>query len=179
MTATQAAPIDALVAIAWSRVWSPIVPQPLFTAAWNALALPTDRALCDAIFFSTFHTGFPTPTAPLLLHVALNRSGDAVRMDMLRAMSHLGIKAGDHMLAPDHLAIVCEVLAAALAADETVIVSEICRRYLVPWCDSTHVRLKGTDQRLSDIVLAFRTFADDLAAQAVLPLATELPLTAP
>jgi hypothetical protein len=122
--------------------------------------------LRDTAFFSTFHTGFPTPQAPLLLHVALNRPGDSVRMDMLRTMSHLGVKAGDHMLPPDHVAIVCEVLASAIVADEPVIVSEICRRYLAPWCDAAILRLKETDTGLANVVVGFRDFIGELCERA-------------
>jgi hypothetical protein len=149
---------DALVAIAWSRVWSPVVPPPLFVAAWRALDLPEDHAMRDTLFFSTFHAGFPSPQVPLLLHVALNRPGDSARMDFLRAMSHLGIKAGNHMLPPDHLAVACEVAASALAADEPVIVDQIRERYLRPWCDVTVSRLAAEDPGLLGIVLDFQSF---------------------
>jgi hypothetical protein len=149
---------DALVAIAWSRVWSSVVPPPLFVAAWQALDLPQDPAVRDTQFFSTFHTGFPSPQIPLLLHVALNRPGDSVRMDFLRAMSHLNVKAGDHMLPPDHLAVACEIMASALAADEPVIVQAICERYLSPWCDASIDRLAAGNRDLLEIVLDFQTF---------------------
>lgn len=161
MTA-PAAPFEALVAITWSRVWSPVVPPALFVAAWAALGLPEDRAVRDTAFFSTFHAGFPTPKAPLLLHAALNRPGDAVRMDVLRAMSHLGVKAGDHMLPPDHVAIACEVLTSAIVAGEPVIVREIAMRYLVPWCERMLARLEKAEAGLMDIVRAFRDFLYDV-----------------
>jgi len=140
-----------------------VVPPPLFAAAWQALDLPEDQTLRETQFFSTFHTGFPSPQVPLLLHVALNRPGDSVRMDFLRAMSHLNVKAGDHMLPPDHLAVACEIMASALTADEPVIVQAICERYLAPWCDASIDRLAAGNRDLLEIVLDFQAFVLGLA----------------
>ena len=165
MSAAAAIPTEALVLIAWSRVWSPVIPKPLFEAAWQALDLPGDAAAHDTEYFSTFHAGFPAPRVPLLLHVALDRPGDSVRMDFLRLMSHLNMTAGDHMLAPDHLAIACEVVARAIADDEPVIVREIAERYLLPWCAVSARRLPGMESALRGIVERFRMLAESLSVE--------------
>lgn len=158
--------LDAAAAIAWSRIWSPVVPRQASMAAWQALDLPRDETLRDVIFCSTFHAGFPSPKVPLFLHEALNQPGDHVRMDFLRAMSHLRVKAGAKMLPPDHLAVACEIVACALSADEPVIVAEIRDRYLLPWCTAAEARLAEDDKRLSEIVQGFRSYAAALLGGA-------------
>lgn len=156
---------DALVAIAWSRVWSPVVPRGALITAWQALGLPDDDTLRDTCFCSTFHAGFPSPRVSLLLHDALDRPGDHVRIDLLRAMTHLGVQAGPKMLPPDHLAVACEITACALSADEPVIVAELRDRYLLPWCATAEARLTEDDAGLLDIVREFRSFAAALAGR--------------
>lgn len=163
MNAEAGENFDALVAIAWSRIWSPVVPCEAFVATWGALDLPDDAALRDTEFFSTFHAGFPAPKVPLFLHEALNLPGDHARIDFLRAMAHLGVKAGDKMLPPDHLAVACEIVACALSAGEQVIAAEIRDRYLLPWCAAAGARLMEDDDGLREIVRNFRSFAGALA----------------
>lgn len=170
MTSEPIGSFDALVAVAWSRIWSPAVPHEVFVAAWRALVLPGDATLRDAVFCSTFHAGFPAPEVPLLLHAALNRPGDHVRMEILRAMAHLGVKAGPKMLPPDHLAIVCEVTACALKAGEAVMVAEFRDRYLVPWCAQAEACLAKGNGDLLKIVRRFGSFVQALgAASAEVP----------
>lgn len=151
-----AAPIESLVLIAWSRIWSPVAPIAWFHEAWKALDLPDDEALRDIEFCSIFHAGVPAPRVPLLLHAALDRPGDVVRMDWMRVMAHLGLAPGDPMLPPDHLAIACEIFAQAVARDEALIIGELRSRYLEPWCDAAARRLSGEDPRLTAIVERFR-----------------------
>lgn len=76
-----APPIESLVLIAWSRVWTPAAPIAWFYEAWKALDLPDDEALRDVERCSAFHAGVPAPRVPLLLHAALEHPGDVVRMD--------------------------------------------------------------------------------------------------
>jgi|ThiBioDrversion2_2_1062182.scaffolds.fasta_scaffold35925_2 hypothetical protein len=156
MTVISDMPTEALVLFAWSRIWSPVVPPDWYREAWAALGLPDDEEFRDTGFCSTFHTGFPAPRVPLLLHAALNQPGDTVRMDWMRVMSHLGIAPGEHMLPPDHLAIDCEIFASAVARSEDVIVRELSERYLSPWCDTAIRRLSDADPRLGGIVEQFR-----------------------
>lgn len=166
MSRERAGPFDALVAIAWSRIWSPVVPHDSFVAAWRALELPGDTTLRDNLFCSTFHAGFPAPQVPLLLHAALNLPGDHVRIDMLRAMAHLGLKAGAKMLPPDHLAVACEVTACALKAGEPVMVAELRDSYLVPWGAHAEACLAEADGDLREIVRRFGAFAQALDSTA-------------
>lgn len=154
-----APPLASLVLIAWSRVWSPVAPESWFKEAWRALDLPDDDALRDIEFCSQFHAGMPAPRAPLMLHAALNRPGDHVRMEWMRVMAHLGLKPGADMLQPDHLAVACEVLAQAVARGEDLIVDELLSRYMSPWCDEALARLSDQDQRLLRVVERFRETA--------------------
>jgi hypothetical protein len=156
-------PTESLVLIAWSRVWSPVVPVDWFEEAWRALQLPDDRALRDTEFCSLFHAGMPAPRVPLLLHAALGVSGDVARTDWMRVMSHLGLAPGDDMLPADHLAVDCEIFAHAVARGEDLIVRELRARYLLPWCETAADRLSGEDPRLLLIVEQFR---DSLALTA-------------
>ncbi len=155
MTMMDTAPLDALVLAAWSCVWSPIVPRALFEQSWLALDLPDDASLRDTEFCSAFHAGFPAPATALLLHAALHRSSDESRTDMLRAMSHMGMRFGDHVLAPDHLAIACEVAAVALAQEEPVIAGSLLNRYLIPWCGAVRAQLDDNDTGLRRVVERF------------------------
>ena len=155
MNEATAVPLDALVLGAWSRVWSPLAPKELFEESWRALDLPDDCALRDAKFCSTFHAGFPAPPVTLLLHAALNRSSDEAHSDILRAMSHLDTTFGEHVLPPDHLAIVCEVVACAIAKDEMVIADTIRDRYMRPWCEYAMSQLADDDLTLRDVVESF------------------------
>lgn len=152
----SAPPVASLVLIAWSRVWSPVAPEAWFKEAWRALDLPDDDELRDVAFCSQFHVGIPAPRAPLMLHAALNRPGDLVRMEWMRVMAHLGLKPGADMLQPDHLAVACEVLAQAVAREEDLIVRELWSRYMAPWCDVALMRLSDQDPRLHRIVEQFR-----------------------
>lgn len=60
------------------------------------------------------------------------------------------------MLAPDYLAIACEIFAQAVAGDEGVIIGELRSRYLEPWCDVAARRLSDEAPRLTAIVERFR-----------------------
>jgi TorA maturation chaperone TorD len=91
----------------------------------------------------------------LLLHAALLRSSDETRTGMLRAMSHMGMTFGDQVLAPDHLAIACEVAAVALAQKEPVVMGSLPDGYLIPWCGTVRPQLDDDDTRLRRVVEQF------------------------
>jgi hypothetical protein len=138
MTDAASAPLRLM---AWSRIWSPLVPEEWREDAWQALELPGAWSQVEAAFWPTFHVGLPAPRVPLLLHAALGRDGGQSREDWLRVASHLGLTFSDHTLPPDHLGIACELLACALRDEEDVLVRELCTRYLRPWCAWARSRL--------------------------------------
>lgn len=149
--------------LAWSRVWSPLVPNEWRREAFELLALPGRWSELEPAFWSTFHVGMPAPRVPLLLHAALGRDGGRAREDWLRVASHLGLVFAEHTLPPDHLAVACELLAAALRAGEDVLVRELCSRYLRPWSDFARARLAADEPALSALAASF---AADLAGIA-------------
>ncbi len=144
----------------WARVWSPVVPAEAVHAAWRELDLPGDAVAMQPEFVSAFHFGAPTPRVPLLLHHTLNLPGDSTREDWMRVMAWLDLEFGDIRLPPDHLAVACEVLTVALRRGEDVIVDELLRRYLQPWCSVAIERLTTAGDALAAIP---RRFAADLA----------------
>jgi hypothetical protein len=146
---------EALRLVAWSRVWSPLVPEAWRAEAWQQLALPGSWGAWEAEFWSSFHVGLPTPRVPLLLHAALGRDGGHAREDWMRAASHLGLRFGEAMLPPDHLGVAAEVLACAVQADEAVLVRELCSRYLRPWCEVARARLAACASPLAALPVRF------------------------
>jgi len=108
-------------------------------------------------FWPTFQTGLPAPRVPLLLHAALHRDGGGAREDWIRVMDHIGLVWNDgQALPPDHLGPACEVLACAIERRETVLVGELCRRYLLPWCAVANDRLEE-DTILGQLPLRFES----------------------
>jgi TorA maturation chaperone TorD len=87
--------------------------------------------------------------------------GSQAREDWLRAIHHLQLTWNDRVIAPDHLASACEVMAAAVANDDRVLVRELLARYLDPWCAAAAERLAGNDSPAAPLVECFRA---DLAA---------------
>jgi hypothetical protein len=157
----EAIPEIALPFVAWSRVWSPLVPAPWREEAWYALSRPGRFADCESAFLDAFVVAFPAPAVPLLLHAALDRDGGTVREDWMRVIAHLGLRWNARTLPPDHLAAACDVLVCALARAEDVLVRELCQRYLQPWCAVATERLDGRDAVITDLP---RAFAADLRA---------------
>jgi len=139
----------ALPFIAWSRIWSPVAPEPLRREAWEALALPGSFDELSADFWSTFHIGSPAPKVPLLLHAALELEGARAREDWMRAMSYLKLHFDEFHLPPDQLGAACEVYACAIESEEPVLIEELCRRYLLPWCRFARERLAQEESRLA------------------------------
>lgn len=146
---------SALPFIAWSRVFSPLTPDDWRAEAWQALDLPETFAAHEDEFWSAFQVGLPAPAVPLLLHAALGREGGAVREDWMRVFAHLGLTWGERALPPDHIGAVCEALACAIERNDAVLVQEIRKRYLEPWCAVARTRLGEHSAALRGIPDAF------------------------
>ena len=131
----------ALPFVAWSRVWSPLAPEAWREEAWQALSLPGRFADCESAFISAFVVGLPAPNVPLLLHAALGRDGGAVREDWMRVIHHLELHWNEQVLPPDHLGAACDVLVCAVEREESVLIRELRKRYLEPWCTVATERL--------------------------------------
>ena len=151
----------ALPMLAWSRVWSPLVPEELRREAWQTLALPDDCDSHSTEFWSTFLAGAPSPEVPLLLHAALDREAAAAREDWMRVAHHLGLRWDGVHLPPDQLGAACEIYACAIESQESVLIEELRRRYLLPWCEFAQARLSAGASRL--VFLPERFQADLLA----------------
>ena len=149
----------ALPFVAWSRVWSPLSPAEWRKEAWQALSLPGSFADSESDFLGAFVVGLPAPDVPLLLHAALGREGGAVREDWMRVISHLGLRWNEHALPPDHLGVACDVLVCAVQHDESVLIRELRKRYLEPWCALASARLAGKSDTLECLP---KSFAADL-----------------
>jgi len=154
----------ALPFVAWSRIWSPVAPEPLRREAWEALALPGSFEELGPEFWSTFHVGSPAPKVPLLLHAALQLEGASARGDWMRAMSYLELRFDEFHLPPDQLGAACEVYACAIESEEPVLIEELRRRYLLPWCRFARERLTREDSSLAFLPEQFE--ADLLAVDA-------------
>lgn len=152
----------ALPFIAWSRIWSPVAPEWLRREAWEALNLPESFDELSVDFWSTFHVGNPIPRAPLLLHAALKLDGGRVREDWIRVMHRLGLRWDAFHLPPDQLGAACEVYACAIEGEEPVLIEELRRRYLLPWCHFARRRLPRDETPLAFLPEQFE--ADLLAA---------------
>lgn len=149
----------ALPFAGWARVWSPLSPPVWRDEAWQALALPGRFDDCESEFLGTFVVGLPAPPVPLLLHAALGREGGAVREDWMRVITHLGLRFGARTLPPDHLGAACEAIAVAIEREDRVLIRELVRRYLEPWCKVASERLAASKRndvaaRLPDLFAA-------------------------
>lgn len=156
----ESLPEEALPIVAWSRIWSPLAPGEWREEAWQALSLPGRFADRETGFISAFVAGLPAPHVPLLLHAALGREGGAVREDWMRVIQHLGLRWSSKALAPDHLGVACDVLTCATVREEGVLIHELRKRYLEPWCAIATARLAGKDQVIASLP---ERFAADLA----------------
>jgi hypothetical protein len=151
----------ALPFVAWSRVWSPLAPRAWREEAWRALSLPGEFADCESDFLSAFVVGLPAPDVPLLLHAALGRDGGTVREDWMRIIQHLALRWNEQALPPDHLGAACDVLVCAITRAESVLIHELRKRYLDPWCAAASERLAGKNNAIKCLPEAF---AADLRA---------------
>jgi hypothetical protein len=150
----------ALPFVAWSRVFSPLAPRAWREEAWQALSLPGNFADSESAFLSAFVIGMPAPTVPLILHATLGREGGAVREDWMRVIAHLELRWNEQALPPDHLGAACDVLACATLREESILICELCQRYLEPWCAVAAERLAGKDDAIAHLP---GLFAADLA----------------
>ncbi len=151
----------AMVFVAWSRVWSPLVDDALRREAWEQLALPADFDAVATDFLTAFHVAMPQPPATLLLHAALNQDGGNVREDFVRIMEYLDVEYDEAgRLAPDHLACACELFALAIHLEEPVLVQGLRERYLGPWSQMAQQALQG-HPALAGVVAQF---AEDVGA---------------
>jgi hypothetical protein len=155
---------SALPFVAWSRVWSPLSPRAWREEAWQVLGLPGRFEDCESSFLGTFVVGLPAPRVPLLLHAALGRDGGAVREDWMRVIGHLDLRPCEPTLPPDHLGVACDVLVCAIQREEDVIVDELRKRYLEPWCAVAHERLEASAEGEEAVAQLARHFAADLSA---------------
>ena len=146
---------SALRFVGWARVWSPVAPRELREEAWEALGLPTPFAEVEPEYWSAFHVGSPVPPVSLLLHTALGMEGGHAREEWMRVLQFLGLRWQDAALPPDHLAPGCEALAAAIDRDDEMMVAELCRRYLLPWCERAGDRLAGESDAMHSLARCF------------------------
>lgn len=147
---------QALVMLAWSRIWSPLVDEETRTQTWCDLELPGDYRQCCSEYWSLFHAGDPQPAVPTLLHAALNREGTGVREDWIRVIGYLGLSWNDKRLAPDQLGAACEIYACTLERDEPVLIATLADRYLLPWCAVAGTILEQMESPLAQLVPVFR-----------------------
>lgn len=155
---------QALVMIAWSRIWSPVVDDKLRSAAWQALELLDDYESHKADYWTTFHVGAPQPEVPLILHAALHQEGAGVREDWLRVISYLGLSWDDVHLPPDQLGAACEIYACAIEQREQILVEELHYRYLAPWCEMAGQNLTQSESPLLSLVESFSRDLNTISA---------------
>jgi hypothetical protein len=117
--------------------------------------LPGEFADCESDFLSAFVVGLPAPDVPLLLHAALGRDGGTVREDWMRIIQHLALRWNEQALPPDHLGAACDLLVCAIAREESVLIRELRKRYLEPWCALAGERLTGMNAVIARLPEAF------------------------
>ncbi len=149
MVAAEEARRLGLRFIAWSRIWSPLVPETLRDDAWQVLELPDCWSQHEPEFWQTFHVGVPAPPLPLLFHAVLGVPGDVAREEWLRVMTHLGLTWESQRLPPDHLGPACEILACAIEAEDSVLIDELCERYFLAWCRVGRERLAAAQSAMA------------------------------
>jgi hypothetical protein len=157
----------ALPFVAWSRVWSPLAPEAWREESWHALALPASFAASESAFLGAFVVGLPAPDVPLLLHAALGRDGGAVREDWMRVIQHLGLRWNEQALPPDHLGAACDVLACATLREESILIRELRKRYLEPWCAVANERLAGRDDAIARLPEVFAADLQDAFSKGI------------
>lgn len=148
---------SALRFVGWARVWSPVAPRELRVEAWEVLGLPASFAEIESEYWAAFHVGSPVPPVSLLLHTALGMEGGHAREEWMRVLQFLGLRWQEATLPPDHLAPGCEALAAAIDRDDEVMVAELCRRYLLPWCEHAFERLGAESSAMLALAHCFES----------------------
>ena len=146
---------SALCMLAWSRIWSSLVSDELRAEAWAALDLPGTYSAHRSEYWSLFHVGSPMPQVSTLLHATLGREGGSVCEDWMRVAQHLGLRWNEARLAPDQLGVACEVYACAIEREEPVLIAELRRRYLIPWCEAAVAKLEHAPAALACLPVRF------------------------
>jgi TorA maturation chaperone TorD len=99
---------------------------------------------------------------PLIFHAALGMEGGHAREEWMRILGFIGLRWNEESLPPDHLGPACEALATAIDGEDEMLVGEICKRYMLPWCELAKERLgASSDGRMCDLAARFE--ADLLA----------------
>lgn len=143
----------------WAIIWGPIVDKARREAAWRLLELPGPFNTLEQDYWSAFQIGSPQPKISLLLHAALGMEGGHAREEWMRVFQFLSLTWRDSTLAPDHLAPACEALAVAIEHGDDVLMTEICHRYLMPWCERARETLQ---QDGSNMLAVAERFESDL-----------------
>ncbi len=146
----------ALCFVAWARAFSPVASKDVRADAWKALELPRSFGDAEGDYWATFQVGSPPPV-PLVFHAALGMEGSHTREEWMRVLQFLGLKWQDAALPPDHLAPACEALATAIDREDTVMIGELCERYLLPWCAQAIPRLAEGSQPMRELVERFES----------------------
>lgn len=149
---------ETLCMLAWARLWSPIVDDAARAETWDALGLPGGFEAQRRTYWNTFHAGVPQPPVPMQLHALLQCDGAHLRETLLRVAGHLEVEPGVQRLPPDHLALLCELLALAIEREERVLVKELIERYLEPWVQAALAAVPAGQAGTRELLLAF---ADD------------------
>ncbi len=119
--------------LVWSRLWSPFLDREQFQDAAATQDLSEWIQSNYEAVFNLFHIGFPAPAIPPLMHAALNLDGGRVREDIVRIMSFMDLQWSEHRLPPDHLAVLCDILAALLHEQQLPLAKALLDRYMIPW----------------------------------------------
>lgn len=145
---------DPLELVAWSLVWSPLPGAEVAENAWRALDIPLNFQQSQPAMIRCFQAGNPAPLMPLQLHAALALDGGECRELFVRIMQHLDLDWARQPLPPDHLALVCEMLACAAQNDDPVLVEGLLERFLRPWCARARHQL-GPEHELNVLPMLF------------------------
>lgn len=124
----------------WAILWSPLRDEELAEETWQTLGIPQSFTQCAQAFNRFFMVDYPMPRGGLLLHSTLQLEAGHCREEWMRISEYLGMKPNDACLPPDHLALVCEILAHAVQQEEAILIEGIVQRYLLPWIETVKDR---------------------------------------
>jgi len=129
----------------WARLWSPLLDRNEFEAFAAQQELPQAVQRGYESVFNLFHAGFPAPAVSCLMHVSLNQDGGRVREDIVRVLSFMELQWSEHRLPPDHIAVLCDILAALLYEQQYPLANLVLERYILPWLDCAQLQLEGME----------------------------------
>lgn len=144
----------------WAKLWSPFMDREQFqrSAQQQDLSEPVQHSY-DAIF-NLFHVGFPAPTVSALMHASLNQDGGRVREDIVRILSFMDLQWSEQRLPPDHIAVLCDILAALVYERQLPLANLLLERYILPWLTISNDQLGSIAG--TELVSEFlSTFASD------------------